>query len=111
MDYSGRYALNELKSWALTPSPKPLILRGARQVGKTTLVQMFAHKQVPIEVKNQPVGKMRSLKLFCSEKNSKIAINFYFGQPMEEKIGSTRLWRLPIYLAEKIHTLLDNQLL
>jgi hypothetical protein len=36
-------AVNEqLKSWAESPDRKPLILRGARQVGKTTAVEMFA---------------------------------------------------------------------
>jgi uncharacterized protein len=32
----------ELKKWAERPDRKPLVLRGARQVGKTTAVQMFA---------------------------------------------------------------------
>lgn len=31
-----------LVKWANSPSRKPLILRGARQVGKTTLVNQFA---------------------------------------------------------------------
>ena len=33
---------NELKKWAAKPSRKPLILRGARQVGKTTAVDLFS---------------------------------------------------------------------
>lgn len=33
---------NELKKWAAIPSRKPLILRGARQVGKTTAVNLFS---------------------------------------------------------------------
>ena len=32
----------ELDRWKSSASRKPLILRGARQVGKTTLVEMFA---------------------------------------------------------------------
>ena len=32
----------ELKKWALKPNRKPLVLRGARQVGKTTVVDLFA---------------------------------------------------------------------
>src|ERR1035437_2737748 len=32
----------ELKKWAAKPSRKPLILRGARQVGKTTAVDLFS---------------------------------------------------------------------
>lgn len=37
-----RNALIELKIWAKRSGRKPLILRGARQVGKTTLVDMFS---------------------------------------------------------------------
>ena len=37
-----RKALENLKKWAAKPKRKPLILRGARQVGKTTLVDEFA---------------------------------------------------------------------
>ncbi len=37
-----RNALKELKEWASRPNHKPLILRGARQVGKTTLVDQFS---------------------------------------------------------------------
>jgi hypothetical protein len=37
-----RKIINELKKWADSPARKPLVLRGARQVGKTTLVEMFA---------------------------------------------------------------------
>ncbi|MCL2072979.1 MAG: AAA family ATPase [Marinilabiliaceae bacterium] len=32
----------ELERWSLNPNRKPLILRGSRQVGKTTLVENFA---------------------------------------------------------------------
>lgn len=37
-----RMALENLREWALKAERKPLVLRGARQVGKTTLVEMFA---------------------------------------------------------------------
>lgn len=37
-----RYALAYLEEWKKSPFRKPLILRGARQVGKTTLVEEFA---------------------------------------------------------------------
>jgi len=32
---------NELKAWAASPHRKPLVLRGARQVGKTTAIRSF----------------------------------------------------------------------
>ena len=37
-----RYILQELKEWKKRSSRKPLVLRGARQVGKTTLVKEFS---------------------------------------------------------------------
>ena len=37
-----RKILSDLKNWAGQNRTKPLILRGARQVGKTTAVELFA---------------------------------------------------------------------
>ena len=37
-----RGIIDELRKWANNPERKPLVLRGARQVGKTTVVDMFA---------------------------------------------------------------------
>ena len=37
-----RDLINELIKWKISPTRKPLLLRGARQVGKTTVVNMFA---------------------------------------------------------------------
>lgn len=39
-----REIVGRLQEWAANPSRKPLILRGARQVGKTTLVKEFSHE-------------------------------------------------------------------
>lgn len=39
-----RLLLKELNHWLHKPKRKPLILRGARQVGKTTLVSLFAQQ-------------------------------------------------------------------
>lgn len=37
-----RLAIDELVKWSSQKVRKPLIIRGARQVGKTTLVRQFA---------------------------------------------------------------------
>ena len=37
-----RTIINELRKWAAKPDRRPLVLRGARQVGKTTAVKLFA---------------------------------------------------------------------
>ena len=36
-----RVALQYLNRWRNTPEHKPLVIRGARQVGKTTLIDQF----------------------------------------------------------------------
>jgi uncharacterized protein len=40
-----RIALDDLKHWYHGPHRKPLILRGARQVGKSTLVRLFSKQE------------------------------------------------------------------
>ncbi len=37
-----RNIVQELRQWAVKKDRKPLILRGARQVGKTTAVDIFS---------------------------------------------------------------------
>ncbi len=39
-----RYKIEELKKWKDKKDRKPLILRGARQVGKTWLMKEFGEK-------------------------------------------------------------------
>ena len=40
-----RDSLSYLKEWSYRSKRKPMLIRGARQVGKTTLVRMFAEQQ------------------------------------------------------------------
>ena len=40
-----RYAMKDLKSWKARPERKPLIIRGARQVGKTWLMKEFGKNE------------------------------------------------------------------
>jgi len=40
-----RKQLETLKQWLQKPNRKPLVIRGARQVGKSTLVELFAEQQ------------------------------------------------------------------
>lgn len=39
-----RYAMEQLVSWKDKPNRKPLILKGARQVGKTWLMKEFGQQ-------------------------------------------------------------------
>src|SRR3990172_4521768 len=45
MDAMDRFALEYLKEWKTRASRKPLVVRGARQVGKSHLVRMFAQAE------------------------------------------------------------------
>lgn len=40
--FFNRTILGKLREWKIRPDRKPLVLRGARQVGKTTAIEMFA---------------------------------------------------------------------
>lgn len=42
MNYINRIKLETLNKWKSSINRKPLVLRGARQVGKTTLIKNFA---------------------------------------------------------------------
>ena len=44
IDMIDRYLIVELEAWADRPGHKPLVLRGARQVGKSTLVEQFSKR-------------------------------------------------------------------
>ncbi len=53
-----RFALDNLRNWASQDTHKPLVLRGARQVGKSYLVKLLAqacfHSLVEINFEQQP---------------------------------------------------------
>ncbi len=57
--------INELKEWGEKTDRKPLILRGARQVGKTTIVKLFA-ENFDVFI-NLNLEKSRDIEIF--EKN------------------------------------------
>ena len=40
-----RHQLRALREWLHRPRRKPLVLRGARQVGKSTLVELFCESE------------------------------------------------------------------
>ncbi|MFZ4403481.1 MAG: ATP-binding protein [Pseudobdellovibrionaceae bacterium] len=57
-------------------------------------------QKFPIEVKDQPLGKMQSLKLFCNQHKTKTAINFCLKKPKKEKINNTEVLCIPIYAVQ-----------
>ena len=42
-----RIILSQLQAWTARPKPKPLLLKGARQVGKTSLLKWYGQKFYP----------------------------------------------------------------
>ncbi|MEO1013188.1 MAG: AAA family ATPase [Bacteroidota bacterium] len=56
-----RHVLKNLEAWKASNNRKPLILRGARQVGKTTLVTEFVRSFFQIQWNKEIIafGKFR----------------------------------------------------
>ena len=65
MTYS-RSIEKKLKAWSQSPFRKPLVLRGARQVGKTTTVKQFSHNYRQFVSLNLETD---DAKMFEGEKN------------------------------------------
>lgn len=66
-----RLALDFLQEWYKKPSRKPLVIRGARQVGKTWLVRHFAE------------GQNLQLLELNFEKNPELAAHFFSNDPSQ----------------------------
>lgn len=67
-----RFALEYLKAWRSNPNHKPLVIRGARQVGKTYLARLFAgeHFNQIVEINFERFPE--SASLFASKDPYKI---------------------------------------
>lgn len=81
-----RNALIKLREWRTNPERKPLVLRGARQVGKTTLVNLFANEFKEYVTLN--LEKSDEKAIFDNGKNiSEIisAIFFIKGKPVDSE--------------------------
>ena len=62
-----RFAIKELYSWKAGPNRKPLIIRGARQVGKTYLMQKFGQEAYPETVYINFENNQQMRTLFSSD--------------------------------------------
>lgn len=68
-----RQVITELEKWRMNKSRKPLVIRGARQVGKTTLVHEFARQygqyiylNLELEEDKEPFLNFKSLEKLLS---------------------------------------------
>jgi predicted AAA+ superfamily ATPase len=79
-----RHGLPDLIAWARQPKRKPMILRGARQVGKTTCVELMAAEMgfncVTVNLERRP----ELAELFKSNEPTRIIqlISLQFNQPI-----------------------------
>lgn len=63
-----RYLIEKLKNWLISPTRKPAVLRGARQVGKTWIVRELA-KQSGMQLIELNFEKQRSLAIHFDSNN------------------------------------------
>ncbi|MBT7088740.1 AAA family ATPase, partial [bacterium] len=80
-----RSILKQLQVWADNPDRKPLVLRGARQVGKTTTVEMFSKNfdtYIYLNLEN-----IDDKKIFEQNLNIKNLISSIFLYKQKEKKG------------------------
>ncbi len=85
-----RCALQYLKQWKNSKDHKPLIIRGARQVGKTTLVNHFALEFDTYLYLN--LDKERDLRLFDEDDTITLVDKIYIHCKRQKKAGSTLLF-------------------
>lgn len=90
-----RLALEKLKSWSQEVHRKPLILRGARQVGKTTLIEMFAQNYKHYIKLNLDLKKDRALFEQASDAPSLVA-NILF----QHQLPKTALPEILLFIDE-----------
>ena len=65
-----RFALERLKEWKEKPNRKPLIIRGARQVGKTFIIRKCAKECFENVIEINFIEKPDAVKLFENARSS-----------------------------------------
>ena len=81
-----RTAIEELKKWKAKPDKKPLIIRGARQVGKTWLMKEFGKLAFDKTVYISFDNNRRMMELFSSDLDVKrimTGLELYSGQKID----------------------------
>jgi predicted AAA+ superfamily ATPase len=101
-----RNSITELEKWAARPNRKPLILRGSRQVGKTTLVDSFSKgfenylylnfeknpSAIALFEKEQEIDDLvAEIFLFCNKENKPGKTLLFIDEIQNSKIAITKL--------------------
>lgn len=80
-----RKAIDYLKSWLMAPDRKPLVIRGARQVGKTWLVREFAKEMGKQIIEINFEDRLSPVSLFNQNDPRDILLNLssYFNKTID----------------------------
>ena len=107
---------------AQTPLETPQLFYWQRiggRLGEIDYLIQHGNRVVPVEVKSESAGSMKSLHQFMAEKRLDIAVRCNIHQPSVEDISvkttlgqpvSYRLLSLPVYLTEFLHELIEQSL-
>lgn len=85
-----RNILHELENWKKSRYRKPLILRGARQVGKTTAVEMFSKKFKQFVHLN--LDKKSDLDLFENDNFDRLLDSLFYIKGLEKDYRNTLIF-------------------
>ena len=86
-----RLAIHKLREWRFSEDRKPLIIRGVRQVGKTTLVKEFAKEFDTFLHLN--LERSKDSELFeQTDDVGQLLQSIYFHKKQEQKDGSVLLF-------------------
>lgn len=86
-----RDVIKDLRYWASKPNRKPLVLRGARQVGKTTIINYFGKdfdNYISVNMENKSVVSIFDSYLSISE----LLVNLFVYKGLQKKQGRTLLF-------------------
>ena len=101
-----RNIITELKKWVAKPNHKPLILRGSRQVGKTTLVDSFSRNfenylylnfeknpsAITLFEKEQEIDDLvAEIFLFCNKENKQGKTLLFIDEIQNSKMAIAKL--------------------
>ncbi len=105
---------------SLTPLVDPELFYWQRTdggQGEIDYILQHSNRIIPVEIKSGSSGSMKSLHQFMADKHLSLAVRFNSNLPSKERMDvkttqgipiSYTLLSIPLYLAQRIHSLLDG---
>lgn len=90
-----RNLINQLETWKADPNRKPLVIRGARQVGKTTLINEFGKQFKQYIYLN--LERKQDAKIFLHSNNLERTVNRIF---LEKKMQQKHIKNTLLFIDE-----------